>query len=178
MLKIFIKVFLAICVCVSWISAQTDLPVVTETKAITDLRTLLPSKENKKPLLVNFWATWCGPCKVEFPELVKIDAEYRAKGLNFNLVSIDNRGAMESVVADFLKSYQSTMPSYLLDLPNRQKIFQTIRQIAPTAQNGFPLTLLYDASGKIVYQKNGVIDAKILRAKIDKVLALELKVKN
>jgi hypothetical protein len=61
----------------------------------------------------------------------------------------------------------------LLDLPNRRKIFQTIRQIAPTAQNGFPLTLLYDANGKIVYQKNGVIDAKILRAKIDKVLSVK-----
>jgi thiol-disulfide isomerase/thioredoxin len=170
MLKFLIRIFLAICLSTAVISAQTALPVVTQTKAITDLKTLLPAKENKKPLLVNFWATWCGPCKVEFPELVKIDADYRAKGLEFNLVSIDNRGAMESIVADFLKSYSSTMPSYLLDLPNRRKIFQTIRQIAPTAQNGFPLTLLYDANGKIVYQKNGVIDAKILRAKIDKVL--------
>lgn len=178
MTKIFIKSFLAICVCVFAVSAQTDLPIVTETKAITELKTLLPSAENKKPLLINFWATWCGPCKVEFPELVKIDADYRAKGLEFKIVSIDNRGAMESIVADFLKSYESTMPSYLLDLPNRRKISQTIRQIAPKAQNGFPLTLLYDANGKIVYQKNGVIDAKILRAKIDKVMPLELKIKN
>lgn len=170
MMRVIIRTILVICVCVFAISAQTDLPVNTETKAITDLKTLLPSKESKKPLLINFWATWCGPCKVEFPELVRIDADYRAKGLEFSLVSIDNRGAMESIVADFLKSYASTMPSYLLDLPNRRRIFQSIRQIAPTAQNGFPLTLLYDANGKIVYQKNGVIDAKILRSKIDKVL--------
>ncbi len=173
MIRIFIKLFFAICVGVFAISAQDTLPVVTQTTAITDLKTLLPSKENKKPLLVNFWATWCGPCRVEFPELVKIDADYRAKGLEFKIVSIDNRGAMESIVADFLKSYESTMPSYLLDLPNRRKIFQTIRRIAPTAQRGFPLTLLYDANGKIVYQKNGVIDAKILRAKIDKILIVK-----
>ena len=171
MTNLFIKTFLAICLCVFAISAQDDaLPVNTKTKAITDLKTLLPSKENKKPLLINFWATWCGPCRVEFPELVKIDADYRKQGLNFVVVSIDNLGAMDSIVADFLKSYASTMPSYLLDLPTRGKLFQNIRQIAPRARNGFPLTLLYDARGKLVYQKNGVIDAEVLRAKIDNVL--------
>jgi len=169
MTRIFIKIFLVICFSAAAIAAQTPLPVNTDTKAITDLKTLL-SAENRKPLLINFWATWCGPCRVEFPELVRIDAEYRAKGLDFVIVSIDNFGAKDMGVADFLKSYESTMPSFLLDLPTRPRIFRNIRQIAPTAQNAFPLTLLYDASGKLVYQKNGVIDAKILRAKIDKVL--------
>jgi thiol-disulfide isomerase/thioredoxin len=176
MIRAFIKIFLTICLSAAAIAAQdAALPVVTQTKAITELKTLLPTGENKTPLLVNFWATWCGPCKVEFPELVRIDADYRAKGLNFIVVSIDNFGAMDSLVADFLKSYASTMSSYLLDLPTRGKIFQTIRQIAPAAQNGFPLTLLYDANGKIVYQKNGVIDAKLLRTKIEKVLSAKPK---
>jgi len=103
--------------------------------------------------------------------LVKIDADYRDKGLDFVIVSLDNFGSMDFRVADFLKSYKSTMPSYLLDLPTRRKISQNIRQIAPRAQDGFPLTLLYDERGKLVYQKNGIVDAKILRAKIDKVLA-------
>jgi thiol-disulfide isomerase/thioredoxin len=176
-IRFFIKILLAIWLCAITIAAQGDLPVVTDTAAIADLRTLLPAGASKKPRLINFWATWCGPCRVEFPELVRIDADYRAKGLDFVLVSIDNRGAKDSIVADFLKSYESTMPSYLLDLPTRGKIFQNIRRIAPNAQNGFPLTLLYDARGKLVYQKNGVIDAKILRARIDKALALPLALK-
>ncbi|MEP6900553.1 MAG: TlpA disulfide reductase family protein [Actinomycetota bacterium] len=175
MTKVFIKAFLAICICAVAVSAQTKLPIITETKAITQLKQLLPTVKNKKPLLVNFWATWCGPCKVEFPELVKIDADYRSKGLNFVVVTIDNLGAMDSIVVDFLKSYESTMPSYLLDLSSRREIFRAIRQIAPTARDGFPLTLLYDTDGKLVYQKNGVIDAKLLRTKIDKVLAVKPK---
>ena len=168
--NISIKLLLAICFSAATVAAQGTLAVNTETKAITDLKPLLYAAENKKPLLINFWATWCGPCRVEFPELVKIDADYRAKGLSFVIVSVDNFGSKDMRVADFLKSYESTMPSYLLDLPTRPKIFRNIRQIAPRAQNGFPLTLLYDADGKLVYQKNGLIDAKILRTKIDKVL--------
>ena len=169
MTKNFIKILQVICLFAVAIAAQNDLPVNTKTKAITNLKPLL--KENKKPLLINFWATWCGPCRVEFPELVKIDADYRAKGLDFVIVSLDNFGSMDFRVADFLKSYKSTMPSYLLDLPTRARIHQNIRQIAPRAQNGFPLTLLYDSQGKLVYQKNGIVDAKVLRAKIEKVLA-------
>jgi thiol-disulfide isomerase/thioredoxin len=172
MSKFFIKILLAICLLAVAAAAQDDaLSVNTDTRAITDLKPLLPAKDDPKPLLVNFWATWCGPCRVEFPELVKIDADYRAKGLNFVLVSIDNFGAMDTRVADFLKSYRSTMPSYLLDLPTRERIFQNIRRLAPRAQNAFPLTLLFDARGRLVYQKNGVVDARLLRAKIDRVLA-------
>lgn len=170
-IKVFIKTFLAICLFAAASAAQSSLPIVTETTAITDLKPLLPAAENKKPVLINFWATWCGPCRVEFPELVRIDAEYRRQGLNFVIVSLDNFGAKDMRVADFLKSYQSTMPSYLLDLPTRPRIFQTIRKIAPRAQDGFPLTLLFDRNGKLVYQKNGIVDAKILRAQIDKALA-------
>lgn len=171
MTRIFIKIFLAICLFAAAGAAQEgSLPVNTETKAITDLKTLLPTVSNKKPLLINFWATWCGPCRVEFPELVRIDADYRAKGLDFVIVSLDNFGSKDMRVADFLKSYQSTMPSYLLDLPTRPKIFRNIRLIAPRARNGFPLTVLYDADGKLVYLKNGIIDPKILRSRIDEVL--------
>ncbi len=56
--------------------AQTT--VTTEKINGEGLKKLLPNKENNKPLLINFWATWCGPCRVEFPDLVKIDAYYRA----------------------------------------------------------------------------------------------------
>ena len=170
MIRVFIKIILAICLFAAVAAAQSGLPVNTDTKAITDLRTLLPTAENKKPLLINFWATWCGPCRVEFPELGRIDADYRAKGLDFVIVSVDNFGSKDMRVADFLKSYESTMPSYLLDLPTRPRIFRNIRRIAPRAPQGFPLTVLYDAGGKLVYLKSGIIDPKVLRAKIDKVL--------
>src|SRR3982750_1512348 len=61
-------------------------PKVTQI-GIEALKPLL--KPNAKPLLVNFWATWCDPCREEFPDLVKIENEFRGK-VDFVLVSLDD----------------------------------------------------------------------------------------
>ena len=134
------------------------------------LKNLLPSKENKKPLLINFWATWCGPCRVEFPDLVEIDKNYKSKGLNFALVSVDDIGVIDSRVPEFLSQYEATMPSFLLDYSNRTRLAKAVRLIAPRFPDKYPLTLLFDKNGRLVYQKTGVINPKILRAEIEKVL--------
>ena len=54
----------------------------------TDALKSLLAKEKSKPLLVNFWATWCDPCRDEFPDLVKIDNDFRAS-IDFVTVSLD-----------------------------------------------------------------------------------------
>ena len=175
MTKILITIFFLLSLSAVSTAAQEKqapvLPVITETETIADLKPLLAAaKENKKPLLINFWATWCGPCRFEFPELVKIDAEYRKQGLDFAIVSIDNIGAKDMLVAGFLRSYNSTMRSYLFDSVEGGGIDRAVREIAPRSRGGLPLTLLFNAKGKLVYQKDGVVDAKILRAKIEQVL--------
>jgi thiol-disulfide isomerase/thioredoxin len=150
---------------------KVDLKVVTETKKITaeELKSLA-APTNKKPVLINFWATWCGPCHSEFPELVQIDADYRAKGLNFNIVSVDDFAVIDTRVPEFLKDYDSTMPSYLINIRGRKEIAKAVRRIAPKFNDIYPLTLLFDGAGKLVFQKIGRVDTKILRKEIDKVL--------
>lgn len=148
-------------------------PSATETKMIEGegLKALLPNSKDKRPLLINFWATWCGPCHAEFPDLVKIDGDYRKKGLNFVIVSVDNVSFIETKVPEFLDYYKAAMPSYLIHLSGgRRAVAKAIRTIAPTFKDTYPLTLLFDSKGKLVYQKAGVINPKILRAQIDKVL--------
>jgi thiol-disulfide isomerase/thioredoxin len=49
----------------------------------------LITEQRERPLLINFWATWCDPCRDEFPDLVKIDSEYRPQSLEFVTVSLD-----------------------------------------------------------------------------------------
>ncbi|HVS20654.1 MAG TPA: TlpA disulfide reductase family protein, partial [Pyrinomonadaceae bacterium] len=58
--------------------------------------------KDTRPLLVNFWATWCDPCREEFPDLVKIDSDYRTKGLNFVAISLDDVTDIKTAVPQFL----------------------------------------------------------------------------
>lgn len=150
--------------------AQDTLEINTSTTAITELRPIIDDRAEKRPMLIKFWATWCGPCRVEFPRVVKLDAEYRARGLDVVIVSLDNFGAMDSRVADFLQVYKSTMPSYLLDLPNRNQVAREMRKIAPQATGGLPFTVLVNKDGRAVYQRHGIISVPVLRAQIDKLL--------
>jgi thiol-disulfide isomerase/thioredoxin len=166
----FLLVITLIWGCASASVAQ--MPSKIETKIIdgNGLRALLPNKENRKPLLINFWATWCGPCHAEFPDLVKIDNDYRKKGLDFVLVSVDTPGLIESRVPEFLESYNATMPSYLLDLPNRSLQAKAIRKLFPGFRDVYPLTLLFDKNGRLVYQKLGRVNDNILRVQLKKIL--------
>src|SRR5215213_5623023 len=77
---------------------NVNLPKVTQIDE-TGLKTAL--KPNGKPLLVNFWATWCDPCREEFPELVRIDAEYKDK-IDFITISFDYLSEIRRDVPKFL----------------------------------------------------------------------------
>ena len=134
------------------------------------LRALVKEPETKQPILINFWATWCGPCRAEFPELVAIDNEFREKGLAFYLVSIDNVGLADTGVSDFLKDYGARMPSYLLDAEERRDITRAIRAIAPAYRDGIPTTLLFNRDGHLVFQKSGVVNGRLLRRAIRRVV--------
>ena len=63
-----------------------------------------------KPVLVDFWATWCGPCREEFPDLVKLDTEYKNK-VDVITVSLDDVGDIKTFVPKFLSEMKAEMPA-------------------------------------------------------------------
>ena len=58
-----------------------------------------------KVLLVNLWATWCGPCRMETPELVKLHQEYQSRGVEMVGLSTEDPDASAESVAEFVKAY-------------------------------------------------------------------------
>ena len=141
---------------------------ITQVDAV-GLKKLL--KTNGKPLLVNFWATWCDPCREEFPDLVKIDGDYGEK-IDFITVSLDDVEELNRGVPKFLTEMNAEMPAFLLTTQNEDAV---ITSVSKDWQGGLPFTILYDAAGKTVYSRMGKVKIDILRAQIDKSLLLVVK---
>src|SRR5712692_3367949 len=121
--------------------------------------------KDARPLLVNFWATWCDPCREEFPDLVKIDRDYRGKGLNFVAVSIDDVADIKTAVPQFLKEMKAKMPVVLLNVSDPEP---AIRLVDPTWDGQLPATFLWAKDGKVVFKHFGKIKPDELRAALDK----------
>lgn len=121
--------------------------------------------KDTRPLLVNFWATWCDPCREEFPDLVKLDADYTAKRLNFVAVSLDDIADIKTLVPQFLKEMKATMPVVLLNVNDPEP---AIHAVDEKWDGALPATFLYDREGKVVFKYFGRIKPEELRSAIDK----------
>jgi thiol-disulfide isomerase/thioredoxin len=142
---------------------------VTEIKE-EGLKSLLGAGAGReRPLLVNFWATWCEPCREEFPDLVKIKGQYPADRLDFVLVSLDDVSDIGKAVPEFLAEVRATsLPAYLLNAADQEA---AINLVDPTWSGELPATFLYDRTGKIVFKHKGRVRADELRAAIDQALS-------
>lgn len=125
------------------------------------------AQPREHPLLINFWATFCDPCRDEFPDLVKIDTDYRPQSLEFVTISLDDLSELKTEVPKFLHSMKATMPAYLLDASDPE---EAINLVDPRWQGALPATFLYNAKGEVVYKHVGRVDPVKLRGEIDKLV--------
>ena len=102
-----------------------------KTVRLSDLR-------GKKVVLINFWATWCPPCRSEMPTMQQIYTEYKGKG--FEILAINIEPDSKDEIRDFMKELRLTFP-VLLD--SDMKVTRTYRLI------GLPVSMLIDRQGII-----------------------------
>ena len=118
-------------------------------------------------MLVNFWATFCDPCRDEFPDLVKIDQEFRPRSLEFVTVSLDDMEDIKTSVPKFLDSMKATMPAYLLNASDPEPAINLVDQ---NWRGDLPATYLYNEKGEVVYKHIGRVNTAELREAIEKVV--------
>jgi thiol-disulfide isomerase/thioredoxin len=102
-----------------------------------------------KPVVVNFWARWCGPCREEIPELVRAYEKDKAKGLTFVGVAVEENSAP---VREFASAYKM---NYLVVMGG-DDVMGLMRDLGNT-KGGLPFTVAIDRSGKMVGLKLGIL---------------------
>lgn len=121
-----------------------------------------------RPLLVNFWATWCDPCRDEMPDLVKIEEDFRARGMDFALVSLDDVAELAKGVPEFLTQMRATrIPSYLLNANDPEA---AINSVDPKWRGELPATFIFDREGRLAYKHTGRIKPAELRKALEAAL--------
>ncbi|MBI3989423.1 MAG: TlpA family protein disulfide reductase [candidate division NC10 bacterium] len=114
----------------------------------TDPKLIRLSDYRGKVVLLNFWATWCPPCRLEMPTMEQVYREYKRRGLEVLAVSLDTgHAAVVAVqVAEFMKELKLTFPA-LLD--PKMEVARRYRLV------GLPTSFLIDRQGRIRFKEVG-----------------------
>ncbi len=136
-------------------------PVGIEELDIAGVKNLMLNKSDKL-VLVNIWATWCGPCVIEFPEFVNIHRMYMERDFEFVSLSADRIDYKDKALK-FLTGKHAAMKNYIF---SDSDIYKLIEAVDPEWDGSLPYTALLEPGGKIVYKKMGTIDPLELKKTI------------
>jgi thiol-disulfide isomerase/thioredoxin len=129
----------------------------------------LVQQKPKKIRLINVWATWCGPCVTEFPDLVEINLMYRHRDFELITISADKLENKEKV-HEFLKKQHASARNYIF---NETDNYALIEAVDKNWQGAIPYTMIIRSDGEIIYAQQDAIDPLEVKRKIVKVLGRE-----
>lgn len=118
-------------------------------------------KSDRPYVLVNFFATWCGPCRREIPDLVEMQDDPNSEA-NVVLISIDSPSDAKSKLRDFLTDMNVSFPTYA----RTQGEAAFIKRFYPVWDGRIPLTLIYDQKGNQLEAIRGLTE----RAEIELIM--------
>ena len=126
----------------------------------------LVASQKGKVLLVDFWATWCDPCREELPQLAKLAA--RLPGRDFQLATISSDEPEQA--ADALKLLQADQIREPLYIKSAADNDHFINSIDPKWSGALPALFLYDRSGRLARSFIGEVEMKDVEAAVRKLL--------
>ena len=155
-----------------WEKGEVEVELI-DAKGVAALR----KNETKKVRLFNVWATWCGPCVKEFPELVATSRKFALRDFEFISISMDDPKELPAVKA-FLEKYNAIVPDKLKPslkaegrkgnayVFNEASSDALIEALDPEWPGPIPHTLVVAPGGEVIFRHNGEIDGDELREKI------------
>jgi len=147
--KLFSALILALCSTVSSADDQpSSAPLFAATLNDLDDKPVALERYRGKPLVVNFWARWCAPCRAEIPELIKFRAAHQGK-IEILGIGIEDKA---EPAKEFARAYEMNYPVFVA----KDKGIPLMQALANT-RGGLPYTLFIDRRGQVVKVKLGQI---------------------
>lgn len=159
-LKIPIKVLIIfiILIFISGCAAETDVYVMKDAPDFT-LKSITGEKLSLKDfrgdvVLVDFWATWCGPCQMSIPELVHLQEKYREKDLVILGISLDEPGKVDDI------QLQRFIDKYQMNYPVMRGGDDIMMSYFGRTSTSIPVMFVVNREGKIVEKVSGFFPGK------------------
>lgn len=131
----------------------------------TALRRLI-GERNGRLLVLNVWATWCLPCREEFPALNRLHHFGRTNGVDVVALSVDYPDEAGSKIMPFLKSVRAEMPVMVADVGPQDRLFA---MFDPAWSGAIPMTFVYDTAGTLRRSLLGKRTFEQFRSAVDSV---------
>jgi thiol-disulfide isomerase/thioredoxin len=133
-------------------------PVTLEAADEAAIKTIAAG-DAKKLRLVNVWATWCGPCVIEFPDLVSLHRIYRGRDFEVVTINADDPDKREKALA-FLKEQQASTRNVAFA---KGDPYALVEAVDPKWPGALPYTMLVAPGGKVIYRSDGQFEMRALR---------------
>lgn len=124
--------------------------------------TRLFKNEGEKLRLINVWATWCGPCRLEYPDFIVVQRMFGARDFEFVSISADRLSNKDKAL-EFLKKSQSAVTNYITTTTDN---YELIEAVDPKWNGALPYTALIEPQGKIIWRHQGEADFQELKKTI------------
>ena len=157
MRKVLVLLIAALAVSVTLAALVPNQPAPAFTLKSLDGKTLSLADLKGKVVVVNFWATWCPPCREEIPDFVAFYNENRAKGLEVVGISVDEKTAEQ--VKPFVGRNK-------MDYPVAMVTEKILRDYGPI--QAIPTTFVIDKKGIVRFAQEGMLDKAALTAMFKK----------
>ncbi|BAN34196.1 peroxiredoxin [Sulfuricella denitrificans skB26] len=138
-------------------------PVFAATLADFDGKPVPLVELKGKLVVLNFWATWCGPCRTEIPHLIEAQEKYGPRGIVFMGAAVEDNA---DSVRDFGKAYGINYPVLMA---GKEKGIALLRALGNKIA-GLPFTIVLDRQGNIVAAKRGIMTPALLQKTLDPLL--------
>lgn len=134
-------------------------PVGLEDLDKEGVRVLVANEDSQNLRLVNVWATWCAPCRLEYPDFVVLHRMYGARDFEFVSLSTDVAEKRDKAL-EFLTESHSALPNYIYPADDK---YAMIEAVDPNWNGALPYTMLIEPGGNVIWKHQGDVNFNELK---------------